>query len=78
MDAINFSLAIDNYVAEEYKNLLPHKSVFNLDKPFAVSDNLAMPKPVVATINSWIHYELSEDDFDPVKIKAMEIIPEVA
>jgi hypothetical protein len=75
-DAINFSLAIDNYVADAYKNLEPHKSVFSLDEPFKVSSNLSMPKPVISTISNFIGTPLTEEDFDPVKIAAMQCIPE--
>lgn len=75
-DAINFSLAIDNYVAGAYKNLEPHKSVFSLDEPFKVSDNLAIPKPVISTISNFLDTPLTEEDFDPVKISAMSCIPE--
>ena len=70
MDAINFSLAIDNFVAGEYRHLEPHKSVFDLDKPFAVSANLSMPKPVIATVSNFMHD--TNDMVDPVKLAKME------
>ena len=76
MDAINFSLAIDNYVAGAYKNLEPHKSVFSLDEPYKVSGNLSMPKPVISTISNFLDTPLTEEDFDPEKIAAMACIPE--
>jgi hypothetical protein len=72
LDAINFSLALDNFVAKEYDNLAPHKSVFSLDKPFEVSGNLAMPKPVVTTVNNFMHTPMSDEDFDIHKDKMFE------
>ena len=71
-DAINFSLALDNFVAKEYDNLAPHKSVFSLDKPFEVSGNLSMPKPVVSTISSFLHAPMVTEDFNSEKDKLLE------
>lgn len=36
-----------------------------------------MPKPVIATINNFMHSPLTEEDFDPIKIAAMDCIPSV-
>lgn len=64
-DQLNCTHAIDNWTAENLQKLAPHMSVFGLDQPFAVTRNLSMPKPVVATISTWMHDPLEAPD--PVK-----------
>jgi hypothetical protein len=61
--------------AEELRKLAPHQSVFSLDKPRAISKNLSMPNPVVATIASWIH-SYHDETPDPEKLRRMEQIPD--
>ena len=68
-DEINCMLFLDNLVTDEMKHLAPHKSVFDLNEPRQVSGNLAMPKPVVATVSNWLH---SLEQTDPVKLVRME------
>lgn len=62
LDEINCMLMLDNFMANEMRHLAPHKSVFDLNEPYAVSGNLAMPKPVVASISNFIHYDLPPDE----------------
>ena len=57
LDALNFTLLLDNDLAEEFKHLDPHKSAFELDTPRTISGNLSIPKTVIGTINNWLHYE---------------------
>lgn len=47
-------LMLDNDMADEMENLAPHKSAFDLTKPFNVAGALSMPKPVVGTISNWM------------------------
>lgn len=68
-DECNFFLALDEVMAHEMRHLLPHKSVFDLNEPKAVSNGLNMPKPVIASISGWIH---DQERVDPVKLKKME------
>lgn len=70
-DAMNFTLAIDEVIADYLKNLAPHKSTFGLDTPFKVTGDLSIPKPVVASIASWIDHPDGEV-VDPQKLQAME------
>ena len=56
-DALNFTLTLDNDLAEELKHLDPHKSCFELDAPRTISGNLSIPKTVVGTISNWLHFE---------------------
>lgn len=51
---MNFSLAIDNLLANELRHLAPHKSTFDMAKPYNVSVNLSIPKPVIATTSNWL------------------------
>lgn len=34
-----------------------HNNVYVLDKPWEVSKNISMPKPVVSTISNWLMAE---------------------
>jgi len=69
-DQLNCTHAIDGWSADKLQKLAPHMSVFGLDQPRAVSRNLSMPKPVVATIASWMHRPL--DPADPIKLARMD------
>lgn len=74
-DQLNGTLSLDNHTAEELRKLAPHMSTFDLNDPRAVSKNLAMPKPVVATIANWVHFP-HEDAADPEKLARMGAIPD--
>ena len=70
LDELNGSLCLDAYVADGIIPLAPHKSVFDLNEPRAVSKNLSIADTVVSTIASWINYE---EPVDPVKLERMSI-----
>jgi hypothetical protein len=74
-DQLNGTLSLDHMTAEELRALAPHKSIFGLDDPYAVSGNASMPKPVVATIANFVHWH-EEDADDPEKARKMALIPE--
>lgn len=74
-DQLNGTLSLDLMTAEELKALAPHKSVFDLNNPRAVSRNLSMPKPVVATIANWLHHPHAEEN-DLEKEAKMAAIPD--
>lgn len=57
LDALNFTLPLDEDLTSLLKELEPHKSCFELDKPRTISGNLSVPKTVVATISNWMHTE---------------------
>lgn len=61
MDAMNFTLLLDNDLAEEFKHLDPHKSAFELHNPRTISGNLSIPKTVIGTFNNWLHYTEPND-----------------
>lgn len=42
-------------MTHEYRHLKPHKSVFDMEKPFNISDNVVMSKPAIAMQANWMH-----------------------
>lgn len=54
MDEVNCSLLLDHKLAHLMKPLKPHYNVFSLDQPGEFSNNIEMPKPVIATISRWL------------------------
>lgn len=52
-DALNAVLLLDDQMVEYMDGLLPHKSTFSFDRPFAISSDLDLPKPTVALLNNW-------------------------
>lgn len=72
-DAMTVTLSLDNKTAEVYKNFAPHQNGFSMNKPFEVSSNCWLPKPVIATINNWIH-DHEHDRVDPVKLNRMRTL----
>lgn len=56
-DTVSCSLTIDNHIERLMKPLESHNNVFVLNKPWEVSNNISIPKPVVATISNWIQTE---------------------
>lgn len=41
-------------MAKLWQNLAPHNNAFVLNEPNVVSGNIAIPKPVVATMSKWL------------------------
>lgn len=63
-DEVNCMLLLDNFMTEKMEPLKPYKSTFSMDRPYEVSNNLSIPKPVIATTGNWLH---TEEPVDPVK-----------
>ena len=72
-DSINFTLPLDMNTTDALRPLAGHMSTFDLNAPRKVSRNLAMPKPAIATIASWMHF--NEPLYDPAKAERMSKIP---
>lgn len=51
------SLTVDNEMTRMMRPLESHNNVYVLDKPWEVSKNISMPKPVVSTISNWLMAE---------------------
>ena len=53
-DALNLCLALDRKLSDGWYPIAPKFNVFELDRPFKVSSNVAIPKPVIASTSSWL------------------------
>ena len=53
-DALNLILLLDEKMANLTKTLEPHHNIFTADRPRAISGNIAIPGPVIATISAWL------------------------
>lgn len=53
-DQLNGILALDEGMANRLSRLASHLSIMDLHRPFTVSDDVALPAPVLATINHWL------------------------
>lgn len=74
LDALNFTLTLDEKLTELIKDLKPHKSCFELDRPRSISNNLSIPKTVVATISNWMHSDIDEREvMDADFIKSVSV-----
>jgi hypothetical protein len=54
-DACNMTLAVDNYMADMWESLRPEYSVMDMDRPDGLSNNIAIPKTVIASISNWFN-----------------------
>lgn len=55
-DNFNIKIAVDNLMADSWKPLKTHYSVFQLTKPHEIHPFVFMPKPVVASMSEWMDY----------------------
>lgn len=53
-DAVNVSIALDNFMADKWYPLEPKFNIMQLTKPMEISGNISIPKPVIASISQWI------------------------
>lgn len=65
MDALNFTMMLDNKMSHIMRHLDPHKSCFELDSPKTISGNLSFPKTVVSTMSNWMHSDSGQGQIDP-------------
>jgi hypothetical protein len=54
MDAVNVSIALDHFMGSKWYPLEPMFNIMQLTKPGEVSNNISIPKPVVASMSSWM------------------------
>lgn len=57
-DELNVKLITDSAVMELLLPLAPHLGVMDLNVPRAVSSNIALPKPLISTLDHWMFEEL--------------------
>lgn len=51
-----FALTLDKLLTDALETLAPHFSAFDFEEPFTLSGDLALSKPVIATIsNKFFH-----------------------
>ena len=74
MDALNFSIAIDNYLARMWYALAPHKNLFELNSPREIAGNISIPKNVVGTFSNWLASSAGYD-FTPEQMAAFDALP---
>lgn len=48
------SIALDRFMSDKWYPLEPMFNIMQLSKPGEVSGNIAIPKPIVSTISSWL------------------------
>jgi hypothetical protein len=53
-DALNGQLALDHKTSDALSRMDPHLGVMDLNRPFTVSRNIALPAPTLSTIGAWI------------------------
>ncbi|HWT39892.1 MAG TPA: hypothetical protein VN081_01270 [Dongiaceae bacterium] len=53
-DQLNNMIVLDDYMWQHVLRLSPHLGVMDLMNPWTVSRNIAIPVPVLATINNWL------------------------
>ena len=72
MDALNFTLTLDNIAKKAIEPLAPHMSSFTLKSPRTMSNAMEIPKPIVGNIAEWLEWE--EDKPDPIKLHKMQAL----
>ncbi len=74
LDALQFTLALDGYIADALKNLAPYKNSFSLDNIRAISSALEHSKTVVEMTANWM--ETTDEELDPVILARMMALPD--
>ncbi len=72
---MNLVLVLDNETGDQIETLAPHKNMYDINHPRALSNSASLPKPVVSTISNWIHYK-EFDDMDNQKKQWLEALAE--
>lgn len=52
---MNLRLLVDDYEMASFSILEPHHGVLDLNTPFKISSNIAIPGPVMQTIANFVH-----------------------
>lgn len=72
--ALQFTLALDQYIANALKNLAPYKNIFSLDNMREVSMAAEQPKTVVATTLNWLNSQ--DEEIDQSAYERMMALPD--
>lgn len=73
-DALQFTLALDGYIANALENLAPYKNTFSLDGIRSISSALEHSKTVVGTTATWM--ETTDEELEPVTLARMLALPD--
>lgn len=73
-DALQFTLALDGYIANALKNLAPYKNSYSLDNIRAISSALEHSKSVVGTTSNWM--ETTDEELDQEALARMMALPD--
>lgn len=73
-DALQFTLALDNYIARALANLAPYKNIFSLDDLREVSSAAEQPKTVVSTTLNWLNDK--DEPIDQQAYQRMMALPD--
>lgn len=55
-DAMNFSIALDKFLADKWYPLEPMFNIYQMNKPGEISGNIGIPKPEISSISSWLSH----------------------
>lgn len=58
---------LDDVMTDATTPLLPHKNVYDMSKPRAISNVAAIPKPVIANMNNWYYTEIPENNISKMQ-----------
>lgn len=72
LDALNFTLTLDQQAQDAIETLAPHMNAFTLKSPRTIGNAMEIPKPVAGNIAEWLEWE--EDEPDPVKLQKMLVL----
>lgn len=64
-DELNVKLITDNVMLDLVAPLAPHFGVMDLDVPRSVSPNIALPKPLISTLDHWYFEEIDYCENNP-------------
>ena len=75
-DALNISISTDNEMVRHWQALAPHKNVFEMTSPREISDNISIPKPVIATMSNFLKSNNPNAYIDPEKLARFNMLQE--
>lgn len=55
-------LSLDEAMAEMWYSLSPMFNIYGMDEPLKITGNVKLPKPVIATIGTWLEAGETDDD----------------
>jgi hypothetical protein len=76
MDALNFSIAVDEHMAALWEPLVPHHNILTPTRPREISNCITISKPVIATISHWLS-DKTQCVAAPETYAAFDAIPEI-